>query len=126
MISPFDFSHSSSHFLSLSLTTPPSSLPLSHLSRSKLAPALDFRFRILDQRGSSSWVWIDGLGSVDSGLDWLINGFESIDRLVVALFDGSLIWFWFDGGLTVVALFFFLHLLWHVLEVEGERERLVW
>ena len=23
---------------------------------------------------------------------------------VVALFDGGLIWFWFDGGLTVVAL----------------------
>ena len=76
----------------------------------------------MDQRGSSSWVWIDGLGSVDGGLDRLINGFESIDRLVVALFDGSLIWFWFDGGLTVVALFFFLYLLWHVLEVEVERE----
>ena len=23
---------------------------------------------------------------------------------MVALFDGGLIWFWFDGGLTVVAL----------------------
>ena len=42
-----------------------------------------------------------------ASLNWLIDGFESIDRLVVALFDGSLIWFWFDGGLTVVALFFF-------------------
>ena len=59
-----------------------------------------------------------------ASLDWLIDGFESIDRLVVALFDGSLIWFWFDGGLTVVALFFFffLYLLWHVLEVERERD----
>ena len=48
-----------------------------------------------------------GWDQLMASLDWLIDGFESIDRLVVALFDGSLIWFWFDGGLTVVALFFF-------------------
>jgi len=42
---------------------------------------------------------------------------------VVALFTGGLMWlgFWFDGGLMVVALFFFSYLLWPVLEVEGER-----
>ena len=68
---------------------------------------LDFRFWILDQRGSSSWVWIDGFGLVDGGLDRLINGFESIDWLVVALFDGSLIWFWFDGG--GIVFFFFIY-----------------
>ena len=57
------------------------------------------------------------------GLDRLIGGFESVDWLVVALFDGGLIWFWFDGGLTVVELFFFFfsYLLWPMLEVEGER-----
>ena len=41
------------------------------------------------------------------GLDRLIGGFESVDWLVVALFDGGLIWFWFDDGLTVVEFFFF-------------------
>ena len=57
------------------------------------------------------------------GLDRLIGGFESVDWLVVALFDGGLIWFWFDGGLTVVEFFFFFfsYLLWPMLEVEGER-----
>ena len=44
------------------------------------------------------------------GWDRLIGGFESVDWLVVALFDGGLIWFWFDGGLTVVELFFFFFL----------------
>ena len=44
------------------------------------------------------------------GLDRLIGGFESVDWLVVALFVGGLIWFWFDGGLTVVELFFFFFL----------------
>ena len=31
--------------------------------------------------------------------------------------------FWFDGGLMVVAFFFFSYLLWPMLEVEGEREK---
>ena len=44
------------------------------------------------------------------GLDRLIGGFESVDWLVVALFDGGLIWFWFDDGLTVVEFFFFFFL----------------
>ena len=58
------------------------------------------------------------------GLDRLIGGFESVDLLVVALFDGGLIWFWFDDGLTGVEFFFFFffsYLLWPMLEVEGER-----
>ena len=32
------------------------------------------------------------------GLDRLIGGFEFVDWLEVALFDGGLIWFWFNGG----------------------------
>ena len=42
------------------------------------------------------------------GLDRLIGGFEFVDWLEVALFDGGLIWFWFDGGLMVVALLLLL------------------
>ena len=59
----------------------------------------------MDQRaefGLVGWVWLM------VGLDRLIGGFEFVDWLEVALFDGGLIWFWFDGGLMVVALLLLL------------------
>ena len=79
--------HLSSHCSSTDSPSPISVVEASHdLSHISLVQSLhrcwvlDFGFWRLDQCGSTSWVWIDGLGLVD-------GGFGSVDR-----------WVWNDGS----------------------------
>ena len=47
-----------------------------------LSPMLGFGFWRLDQRGSPSWVWIGGLGSVDGGFGSVDRWFKKVDLLI--------------------------------------------
>ena len=110
------------------VTAPPSSFPLSHLSPSNLTPVLSFGFWRLDRHGSTCWVWISGLGSVDGGFgsvdQWVwINGFinQWVDRLgwlsvapMVAPVVIFLEWVCCGGVALVLVWFWFWFLFSHL------------
>ena len=74
-----------------------------------LSPMLGFGFWRLDQHGSASWVWIDGLGSVDGGFGSVDRWVDRLGWLSVALMVAPVMIFfeWVcSGGVALVLVWF--------------------